>query len=50
MFFTMHLEQLQARTDGCIGGNTLLIIISCALDGLVQQFHQSAKTQKTSYI
>lgn len=39
-----YLEQLQAWTDGCIGGDALLIIVSRALDWLVQQFHQGTET------
>ena len=45
----MYLEELQARADGCVRGNTLLVIISCALSGLVQQLHQSTETKCSSY-
>lgn len=31
-----YLEELQARADGCIRGDTFLIIISCALNRLVK--------------
>lgn len=31
-----YLEELQTRADGCIRGDTFLIIISCALNRLVE--------------
>lgn len=49
LFHAVYLQKLQAGADGRVRGNTLFIIISRALNGLVQQFDQSTAGQNVTH-